>query len=513
MTKKQESQKYDKKKKKDQIRILAWGDSPAVATGFATVTRNIFSRLAKKDRFLVDFIGINDSGGWKDPKEYGKNLHIYPALSRGSGDPYGRPRLLNGFLLKDQEIIPPWDIVWTLNDPFILEQNMTKWGAGTLPTLNDLAQGFKEQFPPAWWYKIISYWPIDSNNIKENWYKKAIAKCHYPVAYTEFGKEVIEKTERALGGSKLENPLEVIYHGVDTKIFFPLSEEEKLKKREEFFMGKVKPDTFLCTIVARNQPRKDIPRAMKVFREFQKKRPDAFLYIHAKNSDAGGTLTEYGRMLGLKEGEDYGFPARFEENKGVPVEALNIIYNMSDALISTTLGEGFGLPFLEAMATKTINVSPDNTTIPELFNIEKGDGIEKLKDPEYRKKIRGIPVKSESTSSEFYVLGDVDYERFRPLTNVEDMVQKLLWVYDNPNEVKEIENQAHKWVQDYDWDIIADQWEELFERVFAELNKERSAWTPPKDYKEGQIPKRLNIKVPDTDEAQSYAESKDTKTD
>lgn len=478
-----------------QIKILVLGDSPAVATGFANVIRNIFTRLAKKPRFLIDVIGINEVGGWKDPQIYGQNMHIYPALGLGtSTDLFGRPKLINSMLMKDPDLQPPWDIVFTLNDPFILEEQFTSWGTGTMSMLRAVVDGFREQFPPGWWSKIVSYWPIDSA-IKETWYKDAVVKANYSIAYSEYGKQQIESVEKKLSKSLLSSPLQVIYHGVDTKVFRPMTKEVSADFRKNFFQGRVKPETFLCMIVARNQPRKDIPRAMKVFREFQKRRPDSFLYIHSKNHDAGGTLTEYGNALGLRPEKDFGFPSKFSENRGYPEETLNMLYNTADCVLSTTLGEGFGLPFFEAMATKTINVAPDNTTVPELFNIEVGTDVKKLDEQTYLDKIRGIGVKSGSNSSEFYCLGGIDKERFRPLTNVDDMVQKLIWVYDNPDKVEKIEDRAYEWVQQYDWETIANQWGGLFEKVFKDLEDERRAWIPKEEYVEGKMPEKIQIKL------------------
>lgn len=484
------------KQNKQQIRMLVYGDSPAVATGFANVTRNIFTRLAKRQRFLIDFLGINDTGGWKDPSTFGQNMHIYPAINLLSptSDLFGRPRLVNSLLMKDTDLTPPWDIIFTLQDPFILEEKFVQWGTGTMEMLRAVSDGFREQFPPDWWSKIVSYWPIDSE-LKENWYKEAIAKPHFSIAYTEYGRKQIEDIQMKANKTLLDHPLEVIYHGVDTKIFRPMAKTSVMDFRKNFFQGRVKPETFLCIVVARNQPRKDLPRTMKAFKEFQRRRPDSFLYIHAKNQDAGGTLTEFGNTLGLKVEKDYGFPSKFSENRGYPEETLNMLYNTADCLLSTTLGEGFGLPFFEAMATNTLVIAPDNTTVPELLNVEVGTDVKKLDDDSYINKIRGIGVKSGSTSSEFYCLGGVDKERYRPLTNIDDMVQKMIWAYDNPDKVNKITERALNWVQQYDWEKITDKWSNLFERVYKELNEERQAWIPPENYVKDELPEKVQIKL------------------
>src|SRR5690606_13443813 len=132
------------------------------------------------------------------------------------------------------------------------------------------------------------------------------------------------------------------------------------------------PDTFIVTIVGRNQIRKDIPRAMKIFKEFQKRRPDSFLYLHAQEKEAWGSLEEVALQLNLRHGRDWSYPTDFIANKGFPTDVVNAIYNVSDVLLTATQGEGWGLPITEAMATKTINLAPSHTSIPELLGNERG---------------------------------------------------------------------------------------------------------------------------------------------
>jgi len=52
------------KKAKKKIKVLGYCDSPTCATGFATVSRNIFEGLYRTGRFDIDILGINY---WGDP--------------------------------------------------------------------------------------------------------------------------------------------------------------------------------------------------------------------------------------------------------------------------------------------------------------------------------------------------------------------------------------------------------------------------------------------------------------
>ncbi len=461
--------KSDTEEKK--IRILAHIDSPVVATGFGKVAAGIFDNLVKTGRYKIDIFGVNDSGAWKDPEKYA--YRIFPAMLPGvPGDFYGRVRFINVVRGADLWVKPSWDIIFTLNDPFIFEEPVLTPEIGMMDALKDLSDLYRKNLPPEHWFKSVSYWPVDSP-LKENWIEHAVALPDYSVAYTEYGKREIEKSNQKLP-KPLDLDISVIYHGVNFEHFKPVDDAAKVEFKSKFFK-KARIDysrTFIVGTVARNQMRKDIPRAMKIFKEFQKRRPDSLLYVHAKENDSWGSLHEYARQFNLELGRDWIFPGNFSENVGYPIEALNLIYNSLDAHLLTSHGEGFGLPIIESMATKTVNIAPNITSIPEIFNTE-GNNIENVEELSTNEQIRGIPIKAFSTSSEWTTYGPTDYERVRPLVNVDDAVRKLIWVYDHPEETKKITERAYNWIKQYSWEIIANQWDELFQKVYSDLEEER----------------------------------------
>ncbi len=461
--------------KSKKIKLLFVGDSPRISTGFGVVARGILNNLAKTGKYEIDVFGVNDLGFMDpDPEKY--PYRILPAMIPGiQGDYYGRIRLINIVRGADQMFFkPPWDIIFTLNDPFIFEEPVLTQDIGTMDALKDLSALYRKEAKPEAWFKIVSYWPIDSY-VKENWIEHAIALPDYSLTYTNYGKSEIDKTN-----NKLPTPYKmnvgVIYHGTGVSDFHPISKEEKIEFRKKFFK-KAKIDTtntFIVGVVARNQMRKDLPRVMKIFKEFQKRRPDSMLYIHAREQDAWGSLGEYARYLNLEVGKDWIFPGNFNEAQGYPVDALNKIYNIMDVQISASKGEGWGLPITEAMAAGTLNMAPNITSIPEIFGTENKDGtlldIEALVADE---SIRGIPLRAGTTSSEWMTDGPQDYERIRPLTNVDDAVKKLIWVYDNPDKAAEIAKRGHDWIQQFSWDNIAGLWDEFFQKVYNDLEEER----------------------------------------
>lgn len=483
-----------------KIKILAYGDSPDVPSGFGTVMKNLFYYLGNSGYYDIDYFGINDRGNWKDPDEY--PYRVYQAMPPGEQDPYGRSRFVDVLRGGGFDLQPPWDIVFFLNDPFVLENPIPFFNLGTLPAGRDIQKTHYLKLPPETWFKTVGYFPVDSA-VKPHWVLSAINLVDYPVTYTAYGSREIIKADRQLDNPTGVKPL-IIPHGNNPADFYPLKPEVINQFKQDFFKGSVREETFVVIVVGRNQRRKDLPRAMKVFKEFQKRRPDSFLYIHAEEREAWGSLEEAALQFGLRRGRDWNYPEDFSATKGVPTNILNALYNCADVNLSMTQGEGWGLPLTEAMATKTINLAPAHTSIPELFNLDiavqdsqsehaqrsrsplqRGVGSSSMRVCESERlltdlnelinyPIRGLPVAAGTTSSEWICHGAPDLERVRPLANVDDAVTKLLWIYDHPSQVKAIERRAYQWISRLTWEKIAGRWDKLFQQIFTELEHERA---------------------------------------
>lgn len=474
-----------------KIRILALCDSPTSATGFAQVSRNVLNSLVKTGKYEVDVIGINYYGDFYDRNTYPYN--IYPAQPQGYSDMYGRGRLLNAINGHEQKsgLRQGWDIVFTIQDPFIIEGLGVDFPFGE--QLKVAIELWKRSVPPEFWFTWVGYFPVDAP-IKENWVTRSIAICPTPVAYCEWGKKQIMKYDRDIyetifnlaitkDGTKkkakmktpsLKHRMHVIHHGVDTSVFKPLPKDEIKKFRSSFFTEDVKDDTYLVVNISRNQPRKDLSRTFHAFSIFKQIVPNSHLYLHAKVDDVGGSLHEMARNFSLTPGKDYSVPLDFNSGIGYPIDIVNKIYNAADLCITTTLGEGWGFITTEAMAAKTPVIAPNITSIIDIFNSDKYSGsIEDLDDETLG--LRGIPVNAGSTSSEWICMGKEDNERIRPLTNVDDLVNKMAWAYKNPDKVKKIVNRGFTWVQDLSWENIGKQWEELIDSAYANLSRERES--------------------------------------
>ena len=408
---------------KEKIKLLFYGDAPTVATGFGTVTRNILDGLHKTGKYDIAVLGVNY---WGDPHKF--PYPIWP-IGVGGRDPYGRQRAFD-MMAKDFD----YDVLFLFQDSFILESFMGKG----LPRLKQMKN-----------FVSVGYYPIDGVP-KQSWIE-CMASIDVPVTYTEYGRK-----ESILSVPSLEGRLQVIPHGVNVKDFHPIPEAAALTFRRNYF-GK-HAEKFIVTNVNRNQQRKDIPRTMLAFKEFKKRRPNSILYLHMAAQDQGWNIPEVAKGMGLRIGEDILLPGGgFGPNQGFPVEVVNQIYNASDVVISTTVGEGWGLSTVEAMGCKTPILFPNNTAITEIVGANEE---------------RGYLVDSGATASDYVVLPN-DNEVVRPLANLVQMAEKLVHIHDNREEAAQKAEEAYKWVTStLVWEKhIVPQWDSLITKAVTDWIK------------------------------------------
>lgn len=413
-----------------RLRVLAYCDSPTCATGFGTVSRNIFEGLYKTGRFDIDILGINY---WGDPHNF--PYRIWPTGTNNERDPYGRQKSVSMIPQMD------YDILFFLQDSFIMN---------FLPTLLPHLKMNRQRA-----FKSILYFPVDSV-IKEQWAKN-VNTADYLVAYSEFGKQEFLK--------KIPDREEVLVipHGVNTKEYYPLPKSEVESFRKQFFGTYA--DHFIITNLNRNQQRKDIPRTIIAFKEFRKYVPNSILYLHMAPKDQGWDLPAVCEEMGLSTASDVIFPQNFGPNQGYPRHVVNLIYNASDVVVSTTLGEGFGLAWMEALAARVPIVMPANTMLPEFIN----DDI-------------GYLCKSGSNPSLWTVI-QFDNEVLRPLTDVEDLVRILVSIYNNRGEAMQKAENGYQWItNNMDWlKHIVPQWVKLFDRAVREMDMPITEELPKED--------------------------------
>ena len=419
----------------EKVNLLLYGDY-CCGTGFAQVLGNIARELYATGKYNIDVIAINYSGDPIDAEKWPGN--VYPAMPGGMmnagayGDVYGRQRLLD--LMGSGK----YDVVFMLQDTFVIEPIMSE-----IKTTQDalIEHGHKV-------FKTVWYYPVDAQ-LKKEWVQ-TVAGADFPVVYTEYGK-----AETLKHMPELEDRLRVIYHGNNPNHFFPIQDKEDVKAfRHQYFNGQA-DDRFLIVNINRNQPRKDIARSLMILKELWDRGRRPLLYLHMQYEDAGGNIFTIANQLGL--GKEYEFflpsPKIFNANQGMPIEDVNRIYNAADLVLSTTLGEGWGLSMTEAMATKTPVVAPGNTSFNEMGANNRVRLIDSGADPS------------------MWIVKEGDNERLRPLMDVKkaaDAIEEIMDGKNLPNVTA-----AYQWVQELTWSNICKQWIEIVDeaaRAAAEEN-------------------------------------------
>ena len=398
----------------NKIRLVFYGDAPPCATGFATVSKNVLMGLHQTGKFDIRVLGINY---WGDPHEY--PFPIWPVGTNPDRDPYGRKKVC--------QMIASWDfdMLFFLQDSFILL------------FIPELLQHLKAQNKK---FTSLCYFPIDGTP-KKNWID-AVTAVDMPVTYTEFGYNECVKLVPAC-----EDKLQIVPHGVNPEHFFPIPEEHVKPFRSQYFGPQA--DNFIYMNLNRNQQRKDIPKTMLAFNKVHEDDPKTTLYLHMAMQDQGWNLVEVAKTFKLDPTTDIIFPSNFGPNQGFPIRSVNMIYNAADAVISTTLGEGWGLSWVEAMAAKTPVIMPNNTSMAEHITEDVGYLIDSGMDIDH------------------YTILPNDNEVLRPTVDVEHMVELMHHVKDNPDDAREKVENAYKYVMDnFLWqEHIVPQWIDLISEL------------------------------------------------
>jgi glycosyltransferase involved in cell wall biosynthesis len=182
-----------------------------------------------------------------------------------------------------------------------------------------------------------------------------------PIAMSRFG-------ERMMRDAGL-NPL-YVPHGIDTTLFRPQPEIRDAVRDE---LG-IPHDVFLAGMVAANvgnpeAPRKAFPQVFQAFARFAAKHDDVWLYTHTEaipKPGAGGlNMHHLAEDTGCPVGR-MRTPADKSWHLGMPAQFVSYVYQALDVLLMPSMGEGFGIPLVEAQACGVPVITSDHSAMTEL---------------------------------------------------------------------------------------------------------------------------------------------------
>ncbi len=303
-------------------------NSPWAATGYGAQAKLFIPRIAElgHEQTMTAFYGLEGAPlTWNGMRVYPRAFH-----------PYGQD------IVGANAVHAGADIILSLLDAWVCEPK----GYGKTP-----------------W---AAWFPIDSEPIPPP-VADVVRQARWPIVMSEFGKRMAEQA-----GIKSH----YVPHGVDTKVFHDMGNQRDMLKWPK--------DKFIVGMVAANKgnpSRKAFVENIAAFRMFQKKHPDAWLYLHTymseRGENSGVNLTEYMDSLGMERGRDYGVCDQYNYIMSFPESYMAAAYSSMDVHMLVSMGEGFGIPTLEAQACGTPVVVGDWTAMSELcfagWKVDKQD--------------------------------------------------------------------------------------------------------------------------------------------
>lgn len=334
---------------------LLWIGDAVASTGFARCTHKTLAVAHLS--FDVHVLGINYNG---DPHLY--PYSIYPAVA--GGDLFGVERTEHLV-----ESLRP-DVIVIQQDPWNFPEYVKK--------INKVRRA-----DPTYAPRIVGAVAVDGKNCRG----ESLNCLDHAIFWTRFG------LSQARSGGFVK-PASIIPLGVDTDIYKPMDKEAA---RVILGLPEKLHSHFIFGNVNRNQPRKRLDLTMSYFADFirETKAEDVLLFLHiAPTTDLGWDVIQAMKYYGIHKKLVVNHA---ETGMGVPEEMVAATYNCFDVQMTTTQGEGWGLPTLEGMACGIPQIVPTwsalgEWAVPASAQVSCSDII---MTPNYVNSIGGVPDREE----------------------------------------------------------------------------------------------------------------------
>jgi glycosyltransferase involved in cell wall biosynthesis len=164
-------------------------------------------------------------------------------------------------------------------------------------------------------------------------------------------KQTLNINKLVLGDKVKNKILDYVPHGINNKFFYPIEKNNKeLLEAKKTIFGDKDYD-FVLMFNSRNIRRKSIPDTLAAFKLFLDKLPKeeadkcAFL-LHTQPVDEHGTDLYAVRDMLF---DDNQCSQIYFSDQRLPANSMNLLYNLSDAVILLSSNEGWGLSLTEGM--------------------------------------------------------------------------------------------------------------------------------------------------------------------
>ncbi len=301
------------------MRILWHSNSPLVGSGYGVQTNLAISRLQEHHDFAISCNYGQEGFAQTWPTPHG-GVPLYPKDARR--DDHGQtiiPFHANDFNA---------DVIFTHYDAWVFKPDEFK-------------------------YPWIPWYPVDCEDLPEA-ISTRIEHAAMRITQTHHGVDATQR--RGLDA-------EYVPAAFDGSAYYP--RDSSLMRREFGAEGR-----FLVACVAANTghpgspSRKSYPQIMEAFKLFLDHQPDAVLYLHAHQKgqmDLGMLAKHYGIHEHVISALPY-----YLATGAYTSDHMAQIYSAADVLLSPSMGEGFGVPIVEAQACGTPVITGGWTSMPEI---------------------------------------------------------------------------------------------------------------------------------------------------
>ena len=281
------------------MKVLWIGDA-VVQSGFSVVTHSICNELADKCDLVV--FGVRYDGRIR----HDCNYYIYPG-QRG-GDMYSFDFAAQVALQENP------DLIVVFNDDHIVNNY--------IDSIRSVIDRFDTKA------RVVPLFPINllpvNRDIMLFFTTKGVDSI---MTYTNFSKQKIREINPSLN-------ITTVYHGVDSGMYFPIDNVKKqFGLKNDFIVGNINSNTY----------RKRLDLFLEGFAKFAKNKSDAKCLVHANNTDTAYDLMLLARNFGVED-------KVILSSANLTVDKMNVLYNIMDVNVNTSIGEGFGLSLVEGAA-------------------------------------------------------------------------------------------------------------------------------------------------------------------
>lgn len=405
---------------------IGWLSAAAYArTGYGRICKEVVGRLIGEGWNIINIGGIGGTTVWGGKMDY-------PVwIEDTSDDPIksnDMSKMVHIPIVPTIGQIAGQDVIHTFIEKYKLNLLITHWDSFAIGFATDL------QIP------CIPYVPVDAPFTNQMY--NDIKNSYKVVAFSVFGYRELLKWFPA-------HKIEYIPHGCNTSEWSPLSNKERIKARKKY---NIPHDEFvICSVGANVGERKQLPFMLLAFKEFLKKCPKSRLNLFTNTNVSfpkGYDLTSF---KGSLEIGDKVFSPKYDPIiEPFSNEELREFYGIADVYLTTTLGEGFGIPILEAQACGLPVVGPNNSTIPELVG-NHGWIYDTCDDFPF------VPVW-------------IPTNQIYPSPSMSSLVETLEKAYNDPDQITKYGQESREFALQYDWRNIMPMWEELLQKTEHELS-------------------------------------------